>query len=84
MESLVKESIKLRYRLMRLPKLPSRNEFDIEQVKKMVDTFINAGGRYFFTEYSQYRHGFSSFAVAGILKQSNRIHQYATANKSTR
>lgn len=51
MESLVKNSIKLGFGLMRLPKLPGKDEFDIEQIKKMVDAFLDAGGRYFDTAY---------------------------------
>ena len=41
---------KLGFGLMRLPKLES-GEIDIEQVKKMVDLFMEAGFTYFDTAY---------------------------------
>ena len=40
---------KLGFGLMRLPKIG--DEFDIEQIKKMVDAFIAAGGTYFDTAF---------------------------------
>lgn len=40
---------KLGFGLMRLPKLEDGTTTDIEQVKQMVDAYMNAGGRYFDT-----------------------------------
>ena len=50
MEQLIENSLKLGFGLMRLPRLES-GEIDIEQTKKMVDMFLEAGGRYFDTAY---------------------------------
>lgn len=50
MEALVKDSLKLGFGLMRLPRLES-GEIDVEQFKQMVDMFFDAGGRYFDTAY---------------------------------
>ena len=44
------EVFKLGFGLMRLPKLQD-GSMDIEQIKKMVDLFIAAGGTYFDTAY---------------------------------
>ena len=41
---------KLGFGLMRLPKLPD-GKIDVEQVKKMVDLFMEAGLTYFDTAY---------------------------------
>ena len=46
-----KDTFKLGFSLMRLPKLVDGKSEDIEQVKKMVDLFIAAGGTYFDTAY---------------------------------
>ena len=46
-----KDTFKLGFGLMRLPKLADGKSEDIEQVKKMVDLFIAAGGTYFDTAY---------------------------------
>ena len=45
-----KEKLKLGFGLMRLPRLEN-NEIDVEQVKEMVDLFIEAGGTYFDTAF---------------------------------
>ena len=50
MEQLIENSLKLGFGLMRLPRLDS-GEIDVEQTKKMVDLFIEAGGRYFDTAF---------------------------------
>ena len=44
------ETPKLGFGLMRLPKLPN-GKIDIEQTKKMVDMFMDAGQNYFDTAY---------------------------------
>ena len=46
-----KETFKLGFGLMRLPKFEN-GEIDVEQVKKMVDLFIEAGGTYFDTAFA--------------------------------
>lgn len=46
-----KDTFKLGFGLMRLPKLADGKSEDIEQTKKMVDMFIAAGGTYFDTAY---------------------------------
>ena len=45
-----KDTFKLGFGLMRLPHLPS-GENDMEQIKEMVDRFIEAGGTYFDTAF---------------------------------
>ena len=42
---------RLGFGLMRLPRLPGGNTFDIEQIKQMVDLFLDAGFTYFDTAY---------------------------------
>ena len=46
-----KDTFKLGFGLMRLPKLEDGKSIDVEQVKTMVDMFIAAGGTYFDTAY---------------------------------
>ena len=46
-----KEVFKLGFGLMRLPKLADGRSIDVEQTKKMVDLFLEAGGTYFDTAY---------------------------------
>ena len=46
-----KEKLKLGFGLMRLPRLED-NTIDVEQVKQMVDRFIEAGGTYFDTAFA--------------------------------
>ena len=43
--------MKLGFGLMRLPRLPEGGGIDVEQVKVMVDRFIEGGGTYFDTAY---------------------------------
>ncbi len=50
MEQLIENGLKLGFGLMRLPRLAS-GEIDIEQMKQMVDLFMEAGGRYFDTAF---------------------------------
>ena len=47
--ALIEDSIKLGFGLMRLPRIPGTETIDLELSKKMVDAYINAGGRYFDT-----------------------------------
>lgn len=46
-----KDTFKLGFGLMRLPKLADGKSEDIEQIKEMVDMFLAAGGTYFDTAY---------------------------------
>ncbi len=48
MKALVKDTLKLGFGLMRLPRMEDKS-IDIEQTKVMVDKFFEAGGRYFDT-----------------------------------
>ncbi len=66
MERYLGESIpKLGFGLMRLPKLEGE-KIDVEQVKKMVDLFMDAGFRYFDTAYG-YNDGDSERAAKAAL-----------------
>lgn len=48
---LIDDTMKLGFGLMRLPKVEGTNNIDVEHTKKMVDAFIEAGGKYFDTAY---------------------------------
>ena len=48
---LIDDTMKLGFGLMRLPKVEGTKDIDLEHTKKMVDTFIEAGGKYFDTAY---------------------------------
>ena len=48
---LIDDTMKLGFGLMRLPKVEGTKEIDLEHTKKMVDAFIEAGGKYFDTAY---------------------------------
>ena len=50
MTQLINDSIQLGFGLMRLPRQAS-GEIDIEHTKKMVDLFLESGGKYFDTAY---------------------------------
>ncbi len=43
--------MKLGFGMMRLPRIEGTKDIDLEHTKKMVDTFIEAGGKYFDTAY---------------------------------
>ncbi|MBR5652794.1 MAG: aldo/keto reductase [Prevotella sp.] len=43
--------MKLGFGMMRLPRVEGTQDIDLEQTKRMVDAFINAGGKYFDTAY---------------------------------
>ena len=47
----MKSGLKLGFGLMRLPKLED-GSIDVEQVKEMVDLFLEAGGTYFDTAFA--------------------------------
>ena len=52
MESLLDGNcMKLGFGLMRLPRIEGTQDIDLELTKRMVDTFIEAGGKYFDTAY---------------------------------
>ena len=48
---LIDDTMKLGFGLMRLPKVEGTKDIDLEHTKKMVDAFIEAGGKYFDTAY---------------------------------
>ena len=50
-DSTMVNKFKLGFGLMRLPRLDS-GEIDVEQVSKMVDLFLEAGGTYFDTAFA--------------------------------
>ena len=43
--------MKLGFGMMRLPRVEGTNDIDLEHTKRMVDAFIEAGGKYFDTAY---------------------------------
>ena len=43
--------MKLGFGMMRLPRIEGTNDIDLEHTKRMVDAFIEAGGRYFDTAF---------------------------------
>lgn len=48
---LIDNCMKLGFGMMRLPRIEGTKDIDLEHTKKMVDTFIEAGGKYFDTAY---------------------------------
>ncbi len=48
---LVEDCMKLGFGMMRLPRTEGTNDIDLEHTKRMVDAFIEAGGKYFDTAY---------------------------------
>ena len=74
-----KEVFKLGFGLMRLPKLEDGG-MDIEQIKKMVDLFIAAGGTYFDTAYV-YDGGDSERAAKAALVDRYPREAYTLATK---
>ena len=48
---LIDNCLKLGFGMMRLPRIEGKKDIDIEQTKRMVDAFIEAGGKYFDTAY---------------------------------
>jgi len=51
MNNLVDNCMKLGFGMMRLPRIEGTNDIDLEHTKRMVDAFIEAGGRYFDTAF---------------------------------
>ncbi len=74
-----KETFKLGFGLMRLPKLPS-GKIDVEQFKVMVDKFISAGGTYFDTAYV-YDNGESEEATKKALVDRYPRDKYTLCTK---
>ncbi len=79
MGSLVSSIPKLGFGLMRLPKLDN-GKIDIEQVKEMVDLFMEAGLRYFDTAYV-YDNGDSELAACKALVERYPRESYLLATK---
>lgn len=50
-EPLIKDCLKLGFGLMRLPRIAGTQTIDVDQTKKMVDAYLQAGGRYFDTAF---------------------------------
>ncbi len=50
-DTLVDNCMKLGFGLMRLPRIEGTQDIDLEHTKRMVDAFIEAGGKYFDTAY---------------------------------
>ena len=48
---LIDDCMKLGFGMMRLPRVEGTNDIDLEHTKRMVDAFIEAGGKYFDTAY---------------------------------
>lgn len=48
---LIDDCMKLGFGMMRLPRVEGTNDIDLEHTKRMVDAFIEAGGRYFDTAF---------------------------------
>lgn len=74
-----KETFKLGFGLMRLPKLPS-GKIDIAQVSEMVDRFIAAGGTYFDTAFV-YDNGESEVAARKALVERYPRESYTLCTK---
>ena len=71
---------KLGFGLMRLPKLEDGTTIDIEQTKKMVDAFLEAGMTYFDTAYV-YDQGASELAVGEALVARHPRDSFTLATK---
>lgn len=75
-----KDTFKLGFGLMRLPKLSDGKSEDIEQTKKMVDMFLEAGGTYFDTAYV-YDDGLSEEAIKLALVDRYPRDKYTLCTK---
>ncbi len=75
-----KDVFKLGFGLMRLPKLEDGKTIDVEQVKQMVDRFLEAGGTYFDTAYV-YDEGRSEEAIGEALVKRVPRDRYTLATK---
>ena len=74
-----KDTFKLGFGLMRLPKLAD-GSMDIQQISQMVDRFIEAGGTYFDTAYV-YDNGASEDAARQALVERYPRESYTLATK---
>ena len=74
-----KDTPKLGFGLMRLPKLPN-GKIDVEQVKTMVDMFLDAGLTYFDTAYV-YDGGDSERAAKAVLVERHPRESFTLATK---
>jgi len=72
-----KDTFKLGFGLMRLPRLEN-GEIDVEQFKKMVDLFLEAGGTYFDTAFA---YGGSEEATKKALVERVPRDKYTLATK---
>ena len=75
-----KDTFKLGFGLMRLPKLEDGKAIDVEQTKKMVDLFLEAGGTYFDTAYV-YDEGRSEEAIKLALVDRYPRDKYTLCTK---
>ena len=75
-----KEVFKLGFGLMRLPKLADGKTEDIDQICRMVDLFLEAGGTYFDTAYV-YDDGLSEEAVKKALVDRYPRERYTLCTK---
>ncbi len=67
---------------MRLPMLENGKDVDIEQTKKMVDTFIDQGFNYFDTAHG-YLEGKSELAIKECLTSRHKREEYILTDKLT-
>lgn len=79
-EYLGKDTFKLGFGLMRLPKLEDGKTIDVELTKKMVDKFIEGGGTYFDTAYV-YDAGGSEIAARQALVDRYPRESYTLCTK---
>ncbi len=75
-----KDTFKLGFGLMRLPKLEDGKTEDIDQVCQMVDLFLEAGGTYFDTAYV-YDNGLSEEAIKKALVDRYPRERYTLCTK---
>lgn len=75
-----KDTFKLGFGLMRLPKLEDGKTEDIDQVCQMVDLFLEAGGTYFDTAYV-YDDGLSEEAIKKALVDRYPRERYTLCTK---
>ena len=75
-----KDTFKLGFGLMRLPKLADGKSIDVAQVSEMVDAFLAAGGTYFDTAYV-YGDGASENAIRKALVERHPRESYTLATK---
>lgn len=75
-----KDTFKLGFGFMRLPKLADGKSEDIEQTCKMVDMFLEAGGTYFDTAYV-YDDGLSEDAIKKCLVDRHPRESYTLCTK---